>query len=93
MLSAVFGDQTDAANRLSQLTGLTARDTLDLVKGSNNLPADWTGFLNAVAAKLRQNAVKAEGRVEPALTVGDRQIAFELAGTGRGVPTMENPAG
>ena len=60
MLSAVFGDQTDAANRLSQLTGLTPRHALDLVKGSNNLPDDWTEFLNAVAAQLRQNAVTAE---------------------------------
>jgi hypothetical protein len=92
VLSAVFGDQTDAANRLSQLTGLTPRHALDLVKGSNNLPDDWTEFLNAVAAQLRQNAVTAEERVEPTLTVGDRQIVFELAGSGRVVPIMKSMA-
>jgi hypothetical protein len=91
MVAAVFGDQTDAATRLSQLTGLTARHALDLVKGSNNLPDDWAEFLNTVAALLRHDGSKASTKPVCVREVGRLQPSLDLVGCGHGLSTTAHP--
>lgn len=86
ILGAVFGDQSDAATRLSQLTGLTARHALDLVKGSNNLPDDWIEFLDAVAVLLRHDSCEVSTELASVREAGKVQSALDLRGGGREMP-------
>jgi hypothetical protein len=53
-LNRLFGDKIEDRHtvRLSQLTGLDERHTLDLLKGANGVGQVWWDFLDAVEAEI-----------------------------------------